>query len=190
MVCTMKKIIVGIVLCSVFIFISFISLMIGLFLFAPDLNSVEYYIDDANYDSFECTVRSYDIYDNAVYIYCDHSRDNYYDKFKISGKNFNLAMNNGLSDLLQENANFLISSADAYLGDGWSYPIVALTHNGDEIIPYAEGKQNFVEYQQEAENLAIKYFQIAGVVFVALIVIETCLIILYIKKRKDRQFSE
>ena len=182
----MKKIDFGIVLCSVLIFFSFISLEAGLFLFGPDLNSVEYYIDDANYDSFECTVRSYDIYDNTIYIYFDHSQDNYYDGFRICGKNFNLAMKNGLPDVLQENVIFIISSADAYLGDGWRYPIVALTYNGDEIIPYAEGKQNFVEFQQEAENRAIRYFLIAGVVFVALIMIEAVLIILFIKKRKAR----
>ena len=109
-------------------------------LYGPDLKSVKYYADDNNYDRFECKVRSYDVYEDAVYISFEHSQSNYYDRFRICGKNFDLAMENGLSEILQENAVFTISSAAAYLGDGWVYPIVALSCHGDEMIPYSEGK--------------------------------------------------
>ena len=181
----MKKFIFGIVLCSVFVVGSFIASGVGLMLYGPDLKSVKYYADDNNYDRFECKVRSYDVYEDAVYISFEHSQSNYYDRFRICGKNFDLAMENGLSEILQENAVFTISSAAAYLGDGWVYPIVALSCHGDEMIPYSEGKQNFVEYQQEAENLAVTYLLIAGGAFVLSAATETGLVILLCKKRKS-----
>lgn len=181
----MKKIIFGIIFCFILIFFSFLSLGLWLVLFAPDLNSVEYYSDDKNYSSFECTVSSFNVYEDCIIIEFTHSQENFYDDFNIRGKNFDLAIKNGLVEVLRENAIFTISSADAYLGDGWCYPIVALTYNGNEIIPYTEGKQNFVDYQQQAENRSIKYLIIAGGIFISLIVIETGLIILYMKKRKN-----
>lgn len=180
----LKKIIFGIVVCSVLLFASFISLGLWLVLFAADLGSVEYYSDDNNYERFECSVDSYVVYDDMIAIDFVHLKNNYYESFSISGKNYNLALQNGLLDILQKDVIFKISSADAYLGDGWRYPIVELIYNGDEIIPYAQGKQNFVDYQQQAENCSKNYLMVAGGIFIFLIVIEICLIIVYLKKKK------
>ena len=159
------------------------ALGIGMFLFAHDFNSVEYYSDDKNYDSFECKVRSFKVYDDLICIDFEHSQENYYNNFKINGKNLDLAIENGLQDILRENVVFTVTSADAYLGDGWKYPIVALTYDGNEIIPFAEGKQNNIEFQQQAENFAIKYFAITGGIFVFLFITDSCLLIGYYKKR-------
>ena len=183
----MRKVIFGIIACGILLFFSFISLGIWLVLFAPDLNSTEYYLDDKNYDSFECKVSSFNVYDDVICFELEHSQDNYYETFKICGKNFDLAIKNGLSEILRENVVFTISSANAYRGDGWSYPVVALKYNNEDIIPFAEGKQNYVEYQQQAENRAERYLLIAGGVFAFLIIAEICLIILCIKSGKTHK---
>ena len=55
----MKKIIFGVVTCYILLSVSILALGIGVVLFSYDLNTVSYYSDDNNYDSFECSVQSF-----------------------------------------------------------------------------------------------------------------------------------
>lgn len=183
----MKKIIFGVVTCYILLSVSILALGIGVVLFSYDLNTVSYYSDDNNYDSFECSVQSFFVRNSTILITFNHNQENYFDDFRISGKNVDLAIQNGLLDILQEGAVFTISSANAYLGDGWRYPIVELIYNGKEIIPYAQGKENFIEIRQQAESFAEKYLLISGGSFVILLALGIYFSILLFKKRKKKK---
>lgn len=169
--------------------VSIFPLGICMSLYAPDLNSVKYYSDSANYVSFDGSVQSFFISENYIEIKLNHSQKEFYDDFKINGKNFDLAVKNGLFDILQKDTLFTITSASAYLGDGWAYPIVALTYNGKEIIPYEEGKQNNIEIQQKAENRAKSYIIICVSVVGALVVFDVCSIIGFLQQ-KDKSTNK
>ena len=171
----MKKFcIVCTVIFSDLLLLSVFPLGFWLVLFAPDLNSVKYYADDRNYVSFECSVQSFDIYEDAIVIIFNHSQEDFYNSFQISGKNFDLALEKGLPNILKENETFTITSANAYLGDGWIYPIVGLIHNGQVIIPYEEGKQNYVEVRQQAEDFAKFYIFTFAVLFKIILSLDVC----------------
>ena len=71
---------------------SVFPLMIWMLLYAPDLNSVPYFSDPANYLSFEGSVRSFSRDEGAIYLTVDHAREEFYEDFRIDGKNFDLAL--------------------------------------------------------------------------------------------------
>lgn len=170
---------------SLFILVSIVPFGIWTVLYAPDLNSVAYYSNSKNYVTFDGNVKSFFIGEDYIGIEFDHSQKEFYNDFKIRGKSFDLAVKNGLPDILQEGISITITSASAYLGDGWAYPIVAVTYNGIEIIPYEEGKQNFIEVQQSAENRAKLYITILGSVVGVLLVFDICAIIGIFLQRKN-----
>ena len=173
---------------SSLIFLSWIPFNMCMILHGPDLNSVEYYSDSANYVSFDVSVQSFFIDENYIGIKFDHSQKEFYDFFKIDGKNFDLAMENCLPELLQKDAVFTITSASAYLGDGWAYPVVALTYGEKVIIPYEAGRQNNIEVQRAAENQAKRYIMIWGIIFGTLAVFDVCSIIgIFLQRKKDLQ---
>ena len=165
---------------------SIFPLGIWMFLYAPDLNSVQYYSDSANYVSFDGSVQSFFIGENYIEIKLNHSQKEFYDNFKINGKNFALAVKNGLLDILQKDTLFTITSASAYLGDDWAYPVIALTYEGNEIIPYEEGMQNNVEVQQNAENYAKSFIIVLGSVVGALSVLDVCSIIVFLRRKENK----
>lgn len=152
---------------------------------APDLNSVKYYSDDANYVSFDCSVQSFSVDDQYIAITLNHNRQDFAAEFVINGKNYDLAVENGLLDVLQQDATFTISSASAYLGDGWNYPIVSMKYQGKEIIPYELGKQNYIELRREAENLAKRFIIILGSIAATLAIFDVCSIIGIFRKNKN-----
>ena len=156
---------------------SVFPLMIWMLLYAPDLNSVPYFSDPANYLSFEGSVRSFSLVEDAIYLTVDHAREEFYEDFRIDGKNFDLALENGLPDLLQKGASFTITAASAYVGDGWAYPIAALTCEGREIGPFEEGRKNCVEVQQNAENFARSYILKFAIAVGILAVFDACSVI-------------
>ncbi|MGN1103527.1 MAG: hypothetical protein ACI4QI_01495 [Candidatus Coproplasma sp.] len=183
---TKKLCIILTIIWSNFILASILPLIFWMLMYAPDINSVEYYSDPANYVSFDGSVQSFNIGDNCIIIRFNHNQKEFYDSFRIDGKNYDLAIENGLSDILLEDALFTITSASAYLGDGWSYPIVALTYNEREIIAYEEGWQNFVEVRKIAENKARSYIIVWGSVVGALAVFDVCSAIGIFIQRKDK----
>ncbi len=164
---------------------SVFPLMIWMLLYAPDLNSVPYFSDPANYLSFEGSVRSFSLDEGAIYLTVDHAREEFYEDFRIDGKNFDLALENGLPDLLQKGAPFTITAASAYLGDGWDYPIAALSCEGREIIPFEEGRQNCVEVQQKAEEAARSYILVWGIAAGALAALDAGAIIGLFRAKKS-----
>lgn len=174
------------IILSALIFASVFPLGVWVFLYAPDINSVRYYSDPANYVSFDGSVQSYLIGEDYIGINLRHAQSEFYNDFKIEGKNFDLAVKNGLPDVLQSDAVFTITTASAYLGDGWAYPVVALLYNGNEIISFEEGLQNYVEVQRNAENAAKLYISVWGSVVGTLAVFDICSIIgfLCLKDRK------
>ena len=131
-------------------------------------------------------MRSFSLYEGAIYLTVDHAREEFYEDFRIDGKNFDLAMENGLPDLLQKGASFTITAASAYLGDGWAYPIAALSFEGWEIIPFEEGRQNCVEVQQKAEDAARSYILVWGIAAGALAALNAGAIISLFRAKRSR----
>lgn len=174
---TKKVCLIFTIIWSLFIVISMFPFGIWLFLFSYDLNTVNYYNDESNYITFDCAVENFSIEDDYVYITFAHSQKEFYTRFCINGKNVDLAINNGLTDILQKDAILTITSAPGYFGDGWSYPIVEIDHNGNTILPYEIGKTNNLEVQQEAENFAKLYITVLGCIVGVLIVFDVCSIV-------------
>ena len=171
---------------SVCILLSLFPLIFWLIFYAPDIGSVQYYSDAANYTTFDCTIQSFSIGEDDIQITFEHTQSHFYDDFSIDGKNCDLAIENGIEDILQTDALFTITSASAYLGDGWSYPVVALSYNGREIIPFDEGQENYVEIRLTAENQAKAYIIVWGSIVGAFVIFDICSITGLIKQKDKR----
>lgn len=177
----MIKYICGMAICGIFLVLSIFPFCAWLVFYSYDLNQVPYYANDDNYISFESSVESFYIYEDCINIMFSTTPEEFYDGFRLSGKNFDLAVSNGVFDILEKGTVLTVTAAPKYLGDGWKYPIAELVYNGTKIVPYAEGKANVVEERQEADNVSRKYITILGSICGVLVALEILFIVLFYK---------
>ena len=65
--------------------------------------------------------------------------------FVFQGKNYDLIINNGVKSKLNLEARIEIVTSPEYFGDGYVMPIVALSIDGDELLDFQTGYDNFIE---------------------------------------------
>ena len=119
-----------------------------MFLSAPARSRREYYCEDSNYIKAYGTVNhlSYGEKNTYVYLSFESIPDAYGDRsFKVGDKNYHLLMERGFADKVQLGTQVEYISAPRIFWDGYSMPIVALSVNGEILLSFEEGKENFLD---------------------------------------------
>ena len=110
---------------------------------------LEYYSNPDNYITVVGTVThiEYNEEMDSLYLglqqipsgFSDHS-------FKIVGKNLLIAQENGIDQKLKLGEQVEFISAPRYFGDGYVMPIVGLAIDGETLLAFEQGYQNWIEW--------------------------------------------
>ena len=111
---------------------------------------LEYYGDENNYITATGCVTFTNYSDDDFHmlvIACTDLKPTFDDNcFKITGKNYDIILKNGIKDILRFGDEVTFMVAPKYFGDGYIYPVVALWINNECLLPYEEGYQNLLEW--------------------------------------------
>jgi len=124
-------------------------LIVLLYLHGCDFGEMEeYYTDKENYVTATGTVThiAYDEgYDTLYLAFSDMSYRFDGRNFKIEGDNFDIVMENGIEEKLAMGKEVEFITAPRYFGDGYVMPIVSITIDGETLLEFEEGYENFLE---------------------------------------------
>ena len=137
----MKKALLLWVLCALFVFSS-----------CNYQKSVAYYSEKNNYISASGTVThiKYNDERDALYLGFDNLTPDFSDNmFKIVGQNLLIVENNDLQHKLKIGKEVEFISAPRYFGDGYVMPIVGLTIDGEILLEFEQGYNNWVKWIRE-----------------------------------------
>ena len=107
-----------------------------------------YYRDEQNYSDFsgELTFINFTS-DDALYLGFDQITPKTSDtSFKLVGKNFEIANEYDLKELLVIGKTVQFVTAPEYFGDGYVMPIVGLTVDGTVILDKETGIKNWIDW--------------------------------------------
>ena len=111
-----------------------------------------YYADQTVYITEEAIVTNigYDEDRDTVYMQLDiksSELEGVYSapSFKITGKSADIMIQNGALDKIKAGSIITFTSAPRYFGDGYVYPIVAVTFEGEELLPFEEGHKALMD---------------------------------------------
>lgn len=114
--------------------------------------SIEYYSDSSNYIAATGTVThiKYSEEKDALYLGFEQLSPEFSDNsFKIVGKNLSLVQENGVDQKLQTGKQIEFISAPRYFGDGYVMPIVGITVDGEVLLTFEQGYNNWLEWIKE-----------------------------------------
>ena len=149
----MKKIIktafvgVGIIIACIFI-------AVYLFSSCNKKIKIDYYSKEENYIIARGTLVHMKYSDDSSVLYLGFSdlEPAFADTaFKIVGNNLNIAKKNGINEKLEMGKTIEFITAPRYWGDGFVYPIVAITVDGKTLLEFEEGLPNFLEHLKTNE---------------------------------------
>ncbi len=134
-----------------FITLLMLLLIVPLFFFSLTDNSREiaYCSDKDNYVKASGTVEfiSYSNYQDHYNLTLTDMTEDFPDSnFSIEGKNFFTAKENGTTYKVIKGTKIDFVSIRRFFGDGYTLPIVALSVNGEELLSFEEGYQNYLEW--------------------------------------------
>ena len=66
--------------------------------------------------------------------------------FEIVGENLNIVRQNGIEKKLKKGKTIEFVTSPGCWGDGYIYPIVEITIDGETLLEYEDGFSNFLEY--------------------------------------------
>ncbi len=66
--------------------------------------------------------------------------------FKIVGDNLSVVQQNGIDEKIELGTSVEFITAPRYFGDGYVMPIVGLTVDGEELLSFDEGYENFMDW--------------------------------------------
>ena len=110
---------------------------------------ISYYSQKENYISVTGTVSymKYNEDNTALYIGFDELSPVLDDTcFKIVGENIKIVKANRIEDKLKMGERISFITAPKYYGDGYVMPIVSISINGDEVLDFEEGYENFMDW--------------------------------------------
>lgn len=110
---------------------------------------LEYYSQKENYILSTGTLESIQYSDEFAALYFEFSEitPSYDDIcFKIVGQNVQIVKQNGLDTKLRPGDKVTFVSAPRYFGDGYVFPIVALSAKESNFLDYEEGLSNFLDW--------------------------------------------
>ena len=110
---------------------------------------ITYYSDKENYINVSGTV-SHIKYDDAfseLFIaFSDMSPDLDDINFSFVGENLEIVRKNGIDHKLKLGKRISVVSAPRYFGDGYVYPIVSITVDGECLLDFEDGYQNLLHW--------------------------------------------
>ena len=110
---------------------------------------VEYYSNSNNYITVVGVVShlKYNEEKDVLYLGFEQLSYEFADNaFKIVGKNLLVVQENGIDSKLQLGDQIEFIRAPKYFGDGYVMPIVGITINGEELLPFEQGYNNWLEW--------------------------------------------
>ena len=118
-----------------------------IFLSEPVQPRLDYYSIDSNYVTVVGTVDHLSYYDSkALFLAFEDKTVAFQDStFVIEGKNLETILKNGFEEKVTLGTQVEFVSAVRVFWDGYEMPIVALSVNGEVLLPFEEGKQNLLE---------------------------------------------
>lgn len=113
----------------------------------------EYYSEKGNYINASGTVTHIKYSENEYALYLGFSADLVPScdgtDFKIVGANLTTVQANGIDEKIELGSKVEFITAPKYWGDGYVMPIVAITIDGEELLSFDEGYDNFMEWFDE-----------------------------------------
>ena len=110
---------------------------------------LKYYSQKENYISVTGKVASVEYNDDfkALYICFSELSTNLDDVcFKIVGKNLEIVRSKQIEDKVRIGGQITFETAPRYFGDGYVMPIVSVSVNGEILLGFEEGYNNFIEW--------------------------------------------
>lgn len=109
----------------------------------------KYYSDKDNYVNVRGVVDdfSYDEDKESLFInFTDLvSEDDFFETFKITGKNLDIVESKDIKNKMEKGSQIEFISAPRMFGDGYIYPIVSITINGETLLDFDEGVENLLK---------------------------------------------
>ena len=109
----------------------------------------KYYTEKSNYINASGTVRhiTYNSDKNVLYLgFSDLSPSFDDNSFKIVGDNLPIVQKNNIDEKIKTGDKVEFITAPKYFGDGYVMPIVAISVNGEELLEFEEGYDNFIKW--------------------------------------------
>lgn len=110
---------------------------------------LKYYSVSSNYIEVVGTViqMNYNEENNALYLGFEELNPEFADSaFKIVGENLLIAQKNGIDQKIQIGKQIEFISAPRYFGDGYVMPIVGLSIDGDILLCFEQGYDNWLKW--------------------------------------------
>ena len=115
-------------------------------------DKLSYYKDKTNYITVTGRVESikYSEDSSALYIGFSSLNPQLDDlSFKIVGANLQIVEQNKIDEKLKTGEQISFMTAPKYFGDGYVMPIVAITINGESLLEFEKGYQNWLNWLVE-----------------------------------------
>ena len=141
----MKKIFVGI--CT-----TIVCILVIVFLFSSceKKRMLDYYFQEDNYITVSGTLTHIKYSDDSTILYLGFSNitEGFVSSadFEFVGENLNIVRQNGIDEKLEKGKIIEFVTAPGCWGDGYIYPIVEITIDGETLLEFEEGFPNFLEY--------------------------------------------
>lgn len=110
---------------------------------------IKYYSQKDNYIEATGTIIHLKYNDDRSALYVEFSNlDPKFDDvaFKIVGENLKILKEKQIDDKIKIGDRVRFISAPQYFGDGYVFPIVALSANGESLLEFNEGWNNLIEW--------------------------------------------
>ena len=104
-----------------------------------------YYKNEENYITVTDKISYIRCDDDGVYLRFEGLSEEYQrNSFRISGKNFRIASENGIEEKIELEKEVTVVFAPAVIANGYSIPIVSITVDDEILLEFEEGKDNLV----------------------------------------------
>ncbi len=122
------------------LWIGFLIFCLALILTGPDISGLFDYLEKSAFLPVEATVSHVSEADGRV-LFLPAEDSHFFDDMILDGTNYQTAVENGLMPETDLPVGTVVTvvAHPAYLGDGWKYPVAALSVNGMSYLDFEDG---------------------------------------------------
>ena len=134
--------------------ISCILVLVFLFVACDKPRMRAYYSEKESYITVTGTLVHISNTEEALYLgFSDISEGfSYTETFKIVGENLTVVKQNGIDEKLEIGKTMEFVTAPGCWGDGYVYPMVEISVDGETLLDFEEGFENFLEYLKKNKS--------------------------------------